>query len=118
MKFKDPRSRILWRTGRVQLRGQDKTDLRRDVYNRAGGRCEEIRNGKRCNRFAGWDGLKHGELSHRAHGAKRNDTTDDVLWSCRECHRKRHPGPQFAAQRRRAQETVADRARPGEPLHG
>src|SRR5947209_2380946 len=63
VKFKDPRSRVLWRTGRVQLRGQDKTDLRRDVYGRAQGRCEDERNGKRCNRFAPWDGLQHGELS-------------------------------------------------------
>ena len=74
--FKDPRSRILWRTGRVVLKGQDKTDLRRQVYARAGGRCEEVRNGKRCNRFAPWDGLQHGELSHKRHGANRDDTAN------------------------------------------
>jgi hypothetical protein len=110
--FKDPRSKVQWRTGRVILKGQDKTELRRAVYNRAGGRCEEIRNGKRCNRFAAWGGVKHGELSHRKHGANRDDTTDGVIWSCRTCHSARHPGPQFAAQRRRAQETVSDSARP------
>ena len=37
---KDPRSRKLWRSGRVILKGQDKTDLRRRVYARAQGRCE------------------------------------------------------------------------------
>ena len=116
--FKDPRSKVLWRTGRVKLRGQDKTDLRRAIYNRAGGRCEEIRNGKRCNRFAAWDGLKHGELSHRKHGANRDDTEEGVIWSCKECHAERHPGPQFAAKRRRAQEAVPDSARPRQPFHG
>ena len=62
--FKDPRSRTLWRTGRVVLKGQDKTDLRRQVYRRAGGRCEIEWNGKRCNRYAPWAGIKHGELVH------------------------------------------------------
>lgn len=100
--FKDPRSKVLWRTGRVILKGQDKTDLRRQVYTRAAGRCEEVRNGKRCNKFAPWDGLQHGELSHRQHGASRDDTPSGVIWSCRECHRKRHPGPQFAPQRKAA----------------
>jgi hypothetical protein len=101
VKFRDPRSRVLWRTGRVILKGQDKTELRHCVYERAAGRCEEVRNGKRCNRFAPWDGLKHGELSHKKHGAHRDDTDAGTLWSCRECHSRRHPGPQFAPQRRR-----------------
>ena len=97
--FKDPRSRVLWRTGRVIRRGQDMTELRREVYARAGGHCEVTRRGRRCNRFAPWDGLKHGELSHHAHGANRNDIPEAVVWSCRECHKLRHPGPQFSKGR-------------------
>ena len=72
-KFKDPRSRTLWRTGRVVLKGQDKTDLRRQVYRRANGRCEVLKNGKRCGKFAAWSGWHHGELSHiiaSAHGKR------------------------------------------------
>jgi hypothetical protein len=108
--FKDPRSKILWRTGRVILRGQDKTDLRRQVYHRAAGRCEDQRNGKRCNRFAAWDGLEHGELSHNRHGAHRDDTPAGVIWSCRECHKRRHPGPQFAADERNLARIAKERA--------
>ena len=37
--FVDPRSRVQWRTGRVRRRGEDMTELRRQVYKRAGGRC-------------------------------------------------------------------------------
>ena len=110
--FRDPRSRVLWKTGRVILRGADMTELRRKVYQRAGGRCEVMRRGKRCNRFAAWDGFGHGELSHDKHGASRNDTPETVLWSCRECHENRHPGPQFSAQRRRAQDSGAHPAGP------
>jgi curved DNA-binding protein CbpA len=69
--FKDPRSRVLWRSGRTILKGEDKTDLRRRVFQRAGGRCEDERHGKRCNRFASWQGIGHGELSHREHGPHR-----------------------------------------------
>ena len=104
-RFKDPRSYVQWRSGRTILRGQDKTDLRRRVYNRAGGRCEEEPNGKRCNKFAPWDGIGHGELSHEDHGANRDDTEAGTKWSCRECHARRHPGPQFAPQRRRTEES-------------
>jgi hypothetical protein len=94
--FKDPRSRVLWRTGRVILKGQDMSGLRWQVFDRAGARCEALRNGKRCNRYAPWDGMKHGELSHDRHGAAKTDTLESVLWSCRDCHRKRHPGLQFS----------------------
>jgi len=105
--FKDPRSRVLWRTGRVILKGADKTDLRRQVYNRAEGRCEEERNGKRCGWFAPWDGIGHGELSHVNHGANRDDTEAGTIWSCSECHARRHPGLQFS-NRVRAEEAGAD----------
>lgn len=126
--FKDPRSKVLWRTGRVILKGQDKTDLRRNVYCRAGGRCEiewPDANGKakRCNKFAPWSGIGHGELVHivaSAHGG--SDSLENCQWGCggkNGCHAKRdHPGPQFAAQRRRRAETGAHPQGPGEPVHG
>lgn len=95
--FKDPRSRVLWRTGRTILKGADKTDLRRRVYNRAEGRCEAEVNGKRCGWFAPWDGIGRGELSHVVHGAKGlGDVESNVVWSCSECHARHHPGLQFS----------------------
>jgi hypothetical protein len=115
--FKDGRSYVQWNTGRVILRGVDMTELRGQVYARAGGRCEVIKaNGKRCNRFAAWDGVEHGELSHDKHGPYKTDTADAVLWSCRGCHRERHPGPQFAPQRRRAEAAGANSLGPEERL--
>lgn len=121
MKFKDPRSRELWRSGRVILKGQDMTDLRRAVYARAQGRCEVKRtNGKRCNTFAPFDGFGHGELAHLiGRGRTGSDTLENTCWSCRECHRTElHRGPQFAPQRRRRAEISENIARPGEPVHG
>ena len=100
--FLDDRSYIETRTGRVVLFGQDKTKLRREIYARAGGRCEILREGKRCGKFAPWDGIGHGELVHiRNKAFKRNDTLEFTEWGCRACHARRdHPGPQFAPQRR------------------
>lgn len=89
-------SRTLWRTGRVILKGSDMTDLRHTVYRLAEGRCEELNaDGKRCNKFAPWDGPFHGELSHtlhRSHGG--SDTPENCRWNCYWCHRRKHPGPQ------------------------
>ena len=87
-RFKDPRSRQLWRTGRVILKGQDMTDLRRQVYRRSGGHCEVEKHGKRCNRFAPWDGYRHGELAHRVHHSHGGtDTPENTCWACYDCHR-------------------------------
>ena len=119
--FKDHRSRKLWRSGRVILKGQDKTDLRRRVFNDAGGRCEiewpDLNHPgqfKRCNKFAPWDGLGHGELVHivsSAHGG--SDDEENCQWGCPECHKRRdHPGPQFAAERRRRNEAGENPAQP------
>lgn len=112
--FADSRSRVLPKTGRVILRGRDMTELRREVYRRSGGHCEAIKSsGKRCNKFAAWDGFGKGELSHipdRAH--QGSDVPAETIWSCRECHARRHPGPQFAPQRRRVVETDGNSAEP------
>lgn len=98
-----PKSRTVWRSGRVILKGAEMTQLRRDVFERAEGRCEVATHWGRCNTYAAWDGWQHGELSHRidkAHGG--SDSIENCLWSCAPCHRRRHPGPQFAFQRRSA----------------
>jgi len=119
-RFKDPRSRVLWRSGRVILKGADMTALRWTVYHRASGRCEVKANGRRCNKFAPFDGYGHGELAHvQGRGRTGSDTPENTLWSCRSCHREGlHVGPQFAPQRRRRAETGANPEGPGEPVHG
>lgn len=108
--FLDPRSYVETRTGRVVLFGADKTKLRRDVYARAQGKCEIEWDGKRCGKFAAWDGIGKGELVHiRGAAFKRNDTLEHTQWGCRECHSRRdHPGPQFVSERRRRGDVVHD----------
>ena len=104
--FKDPRSYVETRTGRVVLRGVDYQGLRRDAYRRAGGHCElEKPNGKRCNRYAPLDGIGHGELAHAIHRKRGgSDVITNVAWSCGSpdfCHRRRdHPGPAWSFTRR------------------
>lgn len=86
-----------WRTGRVIEDGPGMHKLRSAVYRRAGGHCEIVWDGKRCNRFAKWDGFGHGELWHEIHrGRGGSDIESNCFWSCKECHRRRHPGPQWS----------------------
>ena len=117
--FQDSRSYVETRTGRVVLRGADKTKLRRDRYELAGGRCELLKqDGTRCNRRAPWDGVGHGELVHIvASGKGGSDSLLNCEWSCGlpdSCHRKRdHPGPQWSQLiRGRAGKTGPDQAQP------
>lgn len=97
--FLDPRSYVETRTGRVVLYGQDKTNLRRDVYVRCGGYCEAVnKRGKQCGKYAPWDGPGHGELAHVPHkGRGGSDTLEGVFWKCRACHKLDHPGLQWSS---------------------
>ncbi len=86
------------RTGRVVLYGRDKTQLRKEVYARARGRCEVVTRGKRCGKAAAWRGRGKGDLYHivhRSHGG--SDSKSNTCWSCKACHNLRHPGPQWGA---------------------
>ena len=102
------RSRLSWRTKqrresspwlprRIREDAAGMHRLRREAFRRAGGRCEIETDGKRCNVYAAWDGMNRGELWHKVHrGMGGSDELDNVLWSCRACHKKRHPGPQWS----------------------
>ena len=120
--FLDQRSHIVTSTGRVVLRGKDKTNLRWKVFKRAGGKCELTQpDGARCNRYAPFDGRGHGELVHRtasAHGG--SDSLDNCEWGCADCHRKRdHPGPQWSALiRGRADGVSQDSPQPQSGMDG
>lgn len=95
--FADPRSCKLWRSGRVILKGKDKTEFRWKIFDRAQARCEIEIDGKCCKKYAPWSGPGHGDLVHivaSVHGG--SDTIDNCLWGCRDCHkRKYHPGLQW-----------------------
>jgi len=99
-----PRTDKKFHDGRVRL--ANKSGLRLQAYERAGGRCEELKtvelsgphyNGVvvaeiRCNRTAPWSGplTVRGHLAHKKHGPRRDDTLKEVLWKCAECHMKEH----------------------------
>jgi len=86
--------RVFWRTGRIREDAAGVRQLRMDVFLRAEGRCEIKWDGKRCNKFAPWDGFGHGELVHLK---PRNDIREACQWGCHECHSRRdHPGPQWS----------------------
>ncbi len=91
----------------------DKSELRRLAYERAGGRCENIKplysvslgrkvGEARCNLYAPLDGhlTARGHLAHKRHGIHRSDTLDDVLWKCAECHMEGDHGSKCTYPRR------------------
>jgi 5-methylcytosine-specific restriction endonuclease McrA len=111
--------KVLWRTGQVKEDAAGMKVLRRFVFKRAGGKCEVIKHGKRCGRYAPWDGYRHGELSHivsRKRGG--SDTPANTEWACFECHRTvRHKGPQWSGLvRKRALEAGENPPQPGPGL--
>ena len=120
--FNDPRSYVNEKTGAVRLYGIDYQNFRYTIYRRCGGHCEmENEHGKLCGKFASFDGIGHGELSHDIHRGKGgSDVAENVKWSCggpTGCHRKqRHPGPAWSKPLR-AEPAGGDSAKPqaGEP---
>ena len=95
---KDPKPK------RIKLTGKAKTQLRKDLHDRAKGKCES------CNKHlplyifdhAGepyFDEFRCGHVSHiKSRGAGGDDTMgengseNNVIWECFECHRARHDG--------------------------
>jgi len=79
--FKDGRKRLA-----------NKSELRRQVYERAEGRCEVIEDGFRCGADAPWDGwlTVRGHLAHNRHGAYRSDEPTCCHWSCASHHLRFH----------------------------
>ena len=74
--------------GRTRLRGEAMTDLRRQAFERSGGKCEFGIPGasllfNRCNRPITWKSM---ELSHDRHGPNKSDTLATVKAVCHECH--------------------------------
>lgn len=77
------------RTVEERLTGQAKTDRRREIFERSGGKCEaEIKGASllfnRCNAPITWETM---EWSHKAHGARKSDSMAGGIASCKDCHR-------------------------------
>lgn len=96
----------------IRLRGKAKTERRRDIFERSGGRCEQmiplryntclhfglpIGTTERCWKRITWDSM---EWSHNRHAANKCDCMECGIASCKECHARRHnpkPCPRKAA---------------------
>lgn len=88
--------------GREKLYGEAKTDRRREIFERSGGRCEamiEKRNTWaissnitgfdyfRCNAPITWETM---EWSHDRHAANKDDSMGTGIASCKACHSAKH----------------------------
>lgn len=83
---------------RIKLEGKAKTKLRRDLHKRAKGQCES------CGRhlpfyvfdYAGepyFDEFRCGHTSHIiSRGAGGDDSMENCLYECWDCHRGKHNG--------------------------
>ncbi len=81
--FADKRSRVLT-DGRRYLYGEDKTALRREVFERDGYRCVGVPNGRQCGRSLTWE---TGEMSHYPRRPIGGDSLETCSLRCRTCHR-------------------------------
>jgi hypothetical protein len=89
--FMDDRSFVCLQ-GHEYLYGDDIGDRRREVFERAKGKCE-LKNSPFCAGFTNW---VDGEMHHKQGGlVGRNDDMENLLWACPNCHswehRKRTP---------------------------
>ena len=75
---------------RIRLKGADYTRFRIKVCFRAFGFCET------CGVYAPrlingvFNALLCGHVSHKRHGANKEDIMEAVLWECAKCHDGKH----------------------------
>lgn len=90
IKKKSKRDRT-FKDGRVSL--ANKSELRRQTYELAEGRCQHIVDGIVCGKFAPLEGpwWLRGELAHKKHGQGfRDDRLGESYWACHACHSGYH----------------------------
>lgn len=76
--------------GRERLHGEAKTQRRREIFERSGGFCEDLRDGKRCYAPITWNTM---HWSHNQHAAFKDDSLDAGIASCYDCHMvEKHAG--------------------------
>lgn len=86
--FRDKRSFIALNSGCEVLFGLDMVERRREVYERAKGRCEARPHSWRCKGFATWE---NGELHHtKIHDGRRCSCFSALEFRSRACHSKAH----------------------------
>jgi hypothetical protein len=87
---------------RVRLYGDEKTDLRRQVYERSRQRCERLEaTGKPHHEDCPINGIDwdSGHLAHLAHGARKTDTPEGTYWASSVCHSIEDHNPKCVPKR-------------------
>lgn len=91
------RSELFFGHKRVVLRGRDRVVRRAEIFERAGGRCEEEKEVHTWNDNALYHEIEYQrcfnqatEWSHKQHGQRKCDCMECGIASCADCHRKRH----------------------------
>jgi hypothetical protein len=86
--YLDPRSFTALFSGCEILYGKDKEQRRREIWDRAKGRCEAEHHAPSCKGFAGWN---EGQWHHTyAHDGKKCDCLGAAVWTTARCHSWQH----------------------------
>lgn len=90
----DPRSHLT-ADDRLKLYGADKEAMRERIFERADGRCEEVRLVPFIGRYVKTPVLSRcpnpaTEWSHNRHGSNKCDCLKCGIASCTDCHRRKH----------------------------
>lgn len=86
---KAKKAKTSWRNPeRVRLGNGEMSKLRSEAFERADGRCENVRDGKRCPNKVGWFSADLHHIKHRSAGG--GDVIGNVMVVCWPDHRAHH----------------------------
>jgi 5-methylcytosine-specific restriction endonuclease McrA len=88
IKKKKKKTTVSWRSGKIRLDAKGIEALRIAVYQRSGGRCENVINGKRCIVPFHFLTFEMHHLQHRSLGG--SDSMDNASALCTRCHSDHH----------------------------
>ena len=102
--FEHPRS-FVSKDGHDLLFGVDKGKRRKEIYDRARGRCE-LQRSPECRGYANWDSFGLEGWSHECQPPHRNhcDCLAAGRWSCDPCHRMITPQVQWTKKEQAAKD--------------
>jgi 5-methylcytosine-specific restriction endonuclease McrA len=88
IKKKRKKTKESWRSGKIRLDAKGMEDLRIAVYQRSGGGCENVINGKRCNKPIRWGSFEMHHIQHRSLGG--SDSMQNCIALDKNCHNLHH----------------------------
>jgi 5-methylcytosine-specific restriction endonuclease McrA len=88
IKKKPKKAKTSWRSGKIRLDARGMEDLRLAAYQRSGGRCESVKQGKRCGKPFHYLTFELHHLQHRSLGG--SDVLQNVACLDAKCHSDHH----------------------------